>query len=127
MKADTRPLSPHLQIYAFRLHMMMSISHRITGVALTAGTFVIMYWLWAAASGPQDYAYAIELMGTPIGLALLAGWSFALFYHMCNGVRHLFWDAGTLFEISEIKVSGVVVVLAALALTGGAWWLGLML
>lgn len=127
MKADTRPLSPHLQIYAFRLHMMMSISHRITGVALVAGTFVIMYWLWAAASGPQDYAYAIKLMGTPIGLALLAGWSFALFYHMCNGVRHLFWDAGTLFEISEIKVSGVVVVLVALALTGGAWWLGLML
>ena len=127
MKADTRPTSPHLQIYAFKLHMMMSISHRFAGVALVAGTFVIMYWLWAAASGPQDYAFAVELMRTPIGLALLGGWSFALFYHMCNGIRHLFWDAGALFEINEIHISGIVVVLAALALTGGTWWLGLMM
>ncbi|AMW35367.1 succinate dehydrogenase, cytochrome b556 subunit [Haematospirillum jordaniae] len=126
MKADTRPVSPHLQIYAFRLHMAMSISHRITGVALIAGTALLMYWLWAAASGPDAYAHATSLIGSPLGKLLLAGWSFALFYHVCNGIRHLFWDAGKLFEIHEIRGSGIVVLIASIALTALAWGVGMM-
>ncbi|WP_019644705.1 succinate dehydrogenase, cytochrome b556 subunit [Novispirillum itersonii] len=125
MKPDSRPLSPHLQIYSFKLHMAMSISHRITGVALVVGTLVLLYWLGSAAAGPQAYETASSLIGSWFGRLLLLGWSFALFYHLCNGIRHLFWDAGKLFEKEEIYKSGIIVLAAAAVLTVLAWILGL--
>lgn len=127
MKPDSRPLSPHLQIYSFKLHMAMSISHRITGIALVVGTLLLLYWLGSAAAGPQAYETAASLIGSWFGRLLLLGWSFALFYHLCNGIRHLFWDAGKLFEKDEIYKSGIVVLAAAAALTVLAWILGLVL
>ncbi|GAB3121002.1 succinate dehydrogenase, cytochrome b556 subunit [Novispirillum itersonii] len=127
MKPDSRPLSPHLQIYSFKLHMAMSISHRITGIALVVGTLLLLYWLGSAAAGPQAYATAASLIGSWFGRLLLLGWSFALFYHLCNGIRHLFWDAGKLFEKEEIYKSGIIVLAAAAALTVLAWILGLAL
>lgn len=125
MKPDSRPLSPHLQIYSFKLHMAMSISHRITGVALVVGTLLLLYWLGSAAAGPQAYESAAALIGSWFGRLLLLGWSFALFYHLCNGIRHLFWDAGKLFEKDEIYKSGIIVLAAAAVLTVLAWILGL--
>ncbi|KJS34104.1 MAG: succinate dehydrogenase [Rhodospirillaceae bacterium BRH_c57] len=125
MKSTTRPLSPHLQIYSFKLHMAMSIFHRITGVALIVGTLLLVYWLVAAANGPEAYANAAGFLGSWFGLLLIFGWSVALFYHLCNGIRHLLWDAGQGFEIEQIRKSGIVVLAATAVLTVLAWILGL--
>lgn len=125
MKSHSRPLSPHLQIYRFSLHMAMSISHRITGVALAVGTLLVLYWLAAAAHGPEAYETAAGFLGSWFGYLLIFGWSVALFYHLCNGIRHLIWDAGQLFEIEQIRKSGIVVLAATAVLTVLAWILGL--
>lgn len=127
MSIHPRPLSPHLQIYKPTLHMMMSITHRITGVALVAGTFLLLYWLGAAARGPAAYASASSLINSWIGYLLLFGWSAALFYHLCNGVRHLVWDTGRGYEIKEIRQSGIIVLAAAAGLTVASWIIGLLI
>lgn len=125
MKTTNRPLSPHLQIYSFKLHMAMSIFHRISGVALAVGTLLLLYWLVAAAHGRDAYDSASAFLGSWFGMLLIFGWSVALFYHLCNGIRHLMWDAGKGFEIEEIRKSGIVVLAATAALTVLAWILGL--
>ena len=114
-------------IYRFALHMAMSISHRISGIALVVGTFVVLYWLGAAARGPETYASAAAVLGSWFGRLLLFGWSIALYYHLCNGIRHLLWDSGKLFEIGEIKKSGQVVLAATAVLTVVSWIVGLSL
>ena len=125
MPSGQRPLSPHLQVYKPQLTSILSILHRITGVALAAGTLVLAWWLIAAAAGPAAFADAEAVMGSWIGLALLLGWTFALFFHLSNGIRHLFWDAGLGYELSTVYGSGWVVVAASLVLTAGAWAWGL--
>ncbi|HEY8014799.1 MAG: succinate dehydrogenase, cytochrome b556 subunit [Dongiales bacterium] len=112
-----RPLSPHLQIYKPQLTSVLSILHRITGVALSVGTILLVYWLIAAASGPGAFATAAGLIGSWFGRLLLLGWTFALFFHLCNGIRHLFWDAGIGFELKTVYASGWTVVAAATVLT----------
>ena len=112
-----RPLSPHLQIYRPQLTSVLSILHRITGVALAVGTILLVYWLIAAASGPEAFAAANGIIGSWIGLILLFGWTFALFFHLANGIRHLFWDAGLGFELKTVYASGWTVVVVASALT----------
>ena len=112
-----RPLSPHLQIYRPQLTSVLSILHRITGVALAVGTILLVYWLIAAASGPEAFAVATSIIGSWIGLILLFGWTFALFFHLANGIRHLFWDAGLGFELKTVYASGWTVVVAAAVLT----------
>ena len=99
MEKSQRPLSPHLQIYRWQLPMVLSIIHRATGIALAVGILVLVYWLLAAASGAEAYASAQQLLGSWVGRVVLLGFSFALFFHLCNGIRHLFWDAGVGFEI----------------------------
>jgi succinate dehydrogenase / fumarate reductase cytochrome b subunit len=89
-----RPLSPHLQIYRPVMTMMMSIAHRITGAALYFGSLLLVGWLLAAAAGPQAFAGAQSFMGSPIGLLLLFGFTWALFHHALGGIRHLIWDTG---------------------------------
>ena len=116
-----RPLSPHLQIYRPQLTSVLSIAHRASGVALGAGLPVLVWWLIAGASGPGAYGAFQDFSGSAVGRLLLAGWSFALFYHLCNGIRHLFWDAGRGFELRAVHASGRLVVLAAVALTIVAW------
>ena len=125
MNRPNRPLSPHLQIYRPQLTSVLSILHRLTGIALAAGAVMLVVWLLAAAAGPEAFAAVQAFNGSWIGLALLAGWSFALFYHLCNGVRHLFWDAGMGFELRTVYASGRAVVAVSAALTLGAWLLGL--
>ena len=112
-----RPLSPHLQIYKPQLTSVLSILHRITGVALSVGTILLVYWLVAAASGPAAFATAAGLIGSWLGRLLLFGWTFALFFHLANGIRHLFWDAGIGFELKTVYASGWTVVALATALT----------
>lgn len=124
MSSSNRPLSPHLQVYRPQLTSMLSILHRITGVALAVGTLLLVYWLAAAAGGPESFAGAQALVGSFIGRLFLFGWTFALFYHLCNGIRHLFWDAGYGFEMQTAERSGWLVVCASVALTLLSWILG---
>jgi len=124
MTKRDRPLSPHIQIYKMPFTALLSISHRITGVVMAVGTLVLAYWLAAAASGPDAFATAQAVLGSVPGRILLFGWSLALFYHLCNGIRHMFWDAGLGFEIHHAYRSGYATVAAALVLTALAWTIG---
>ena len=112
-----RPISPHLQVYRPQLTSVLSILHRITGVALAVGTILLVYWLIAAASGPEAFAGAEALIGSWLGRILLFGWTFALYFHLTNGIRHLFWDAGFGFELKTVYASGWTVVALAAVLT----------
>ncbi len=124
MPAQDRPLSPHLQVYRPQLTSVLSIIHRLTGVALAFGTLLLVYWLVAVASGAAAYDTAQGLIGSVLGRLLLFGWSVALFYHLCNGIRHLIWDAGFLLELPAVTRSGWAVVVATLALTLISWVAG---
>ena len=121
MSQVERPLSPHLQIYKPQLTSVLSIFHRLTGVALGGGALLFTWWLLAAAYGPGTYAYAQAFFATWFGQLVLLGFSFALFYHLCNGVRHLFWDAGFGLDIEIVYRSGWAMLLASVLLTFGAW------
>jgi succinate dehydrogenase / fumarate reductase cytochrome b subunit len=121
MTERTRPLSPHIHNYRFPLVALLSISHRVTGVALAAGSLLLVYWLASAAYGPASFDRASHLLGSPIGLLVLFGFSFALFYHLANGIRHLFWDIGLGFELPIAIKSGYAAVGAALLLTLLTW------
>ena len=121
----SRPLSPHLQIYRLQITSVLSISHRLTGLALSVGTLLLVWWLVALARGPDAFARAQGFVGSWLGRVLLLGWTFSLFFHLANGIRHLCWDAGYGFEIKTATVSGWVVVAASVALTVIAWVVGL--
>jgi succinate dehydrogenase / fumarate reductase cytochrome b subunit len=125
--ARERPLSPHLGIYRWQWTMSLSILHRVTGCALAVGTLLLVYWLWAAASGPQAYLRANALIGSWFGLILLFGWTVALFYHLFNGIRHLLWDAGKGFELRTAWASGMMVLAATAVASVLAWVVGFML
>ena len=124
MDQANRPLSPHLQVYRPQMTSVLSIFHRMSGAGLWLGTVVLTYWLYATALGPEQYDIAQAIFGSWIGMLALLGWSFALFYHLCNGIRHLFWDVGWGFELPVVYASGWGVLGATLALTLGAWWWG---
>lgn len=117
-----RPLSPHLQIYKPQMTSTLSILHRATGVAMAIGTIMLVWLLVAAAIGEAAFDQFTSFAGSPLGLFMLFGWSFALFYHMCNGVRHLIWDTGRLFEIGSAKKAGMLVIAASLVLTAATWY-----
>lgn len=119
--AFERPLSPHLQVYRPQITTVLSILHRITGVALSVGLFILTWWLLAVSSGPEAYATFQAVAGSPLGIIALVGWTFALFFHLCAGIRHLVMDCGFLFTIPEIYKSGYVVVGASFVLTLLFW------
>jgi succinate dehydrogenase / fumarate reductase cytochrome b subunit len=125
MAKTARPLSPHIQIYSWKFTMLLSILHRATGIALAGGTLLLVYWLCAAASGAAAFADAQGLIGSWFGLLLLFGFSYALFFHLCNGIRHLFWDAGYGFELGTAWASALATVFVSAALTVIAWLAGI--
>jgi succinate dehydrogenase / fumarate reductase, cytochrome b subunit len=120
----SRPLSPHLQVYRWQISMVLSILHRMTGVALFFGTLLWVWWLVAAAVGEDEFETARWFIGTWLGQILLLGWTWALFYHLANGIRHLFWDIGKGYEIGTMTASGWAAVLSSFALTAAAWVAG---
>lgn len=124
MATNNRPLSPHLQVYRPQWTSVLSILHRITGIALTVGTLLLVCWLIGAATGPTAFDAVQSFIGSLIGRVLLFGWSFALFYHLCNGIRHLVWDAGKGFELGTAYASGMLVVASASVLTVICWVAG---
>ena len=121
MANENRPLSPHLQVYRPQLTSVLSILHRITGIGLAIGTLLLVWWLIAAAIGPTAFNTVQSFIGSTIGRILLLGWSFALFYHLSNGIRHLVWDAGKGFELTTAYASGRLVVAGSVVLTAISW------
>ena len=117
MATRPRPLSPHLQIYRLQYTMVLSILHRASGAALSAGLLLLAYWLLALASGPAAYAGATRLLASPLGFLVLAGFTLAFWYHFCTGLRHLVWDTGRGLEKAAARRSAVIVVVAVLVLT----------
>ena len=124
MSHAPRPLSPHLQIYKPQLTSVLSITHRATGMALAVGTILLVWWLLAAAIGPDAFATAQAFWLSWIGRLMLLGWTWSLMFHLCNGLRHLAWDAGWGFELKQAYLSGWIVVAASLILTVIAWVAG---
>ncbi|MCG8434939.1 MAG: succinate dehydrogenase, cytochrome b556 subunit [Gammaproteobacteria bacterium] len=117
-----RPLSPHLQVYRWEITMVLSILHRASGVFLSVGLFMLVYWLISIARGPEAYMEFAHLMSYPIPKLALFAWTVALFYHLGNGIRHLLWDAGWGFEIPQVYLTGWSVVIFTIAATGVAWY-----
>jgi len=120
-----RPLSPFMlgQYYRFQLTSVLSFLHRITGVGLSLGTALLAWWLIALAAGPWNYDTFSRHLHAWYGQLLLLGWSWSLLYHLCNGIRHLFWDAGYGYEIKTAYRSGYAVVAVSAVLTAAAWLL----
>ncbi|MEC5289693.1 succinate dehydrogenase, cytochrome b556 subunit [Aurantimonas sp. C2-6-R+9] len=116
-----RPLSPHLSIYKFRPTMVMSILHRITGGALYVGTLFFVWWLVAAASGPEAFSYASAFFGSIVGQLILFGYTWALLHHMFGGVRHLIWDTGHGLGKETSTLLAQVTLVASLAVTLILW------
>lgn len=122
-----RPLSPHLQVYRPQLTSILSILHRATGIALSLGVLYLAVWVMCASAGPETYAKFQGFNSSIVGRFVLGGWLFCMFYHLFNGIRHLFWDAGYGFEIKDAYRSGWLVVAASLVATVIAWIAGLRL
>jgi len=118
-----RPLSPFMfpVWYRFQITSALSILHRITGIGLALGSILLAWWLVAVAAGGRMFAATHAFMASPIGMLLLFLWSIAFFYHLCNGVRHLAWDAGYGFEIHQAYRSGYAVLAATALLTVLTW------
>ncbi len=121
-----RPLSPHLQIYKWQLTSILSILHRATGIALTVGALYLALWVICATS-PNAYSHFQSFNTSILGRIVLGGWLFSAFYHLCNGIRHLFWDAGYGFELKDAYRSGWIVVGVSLVATIVSWIVGLRL
>ena len=117
----SKPLSPHLQIYRPQLTSVLSITHRATGIFLSVGTALLVLWLASVASGPDCFARVQRLLDHGLAQLVLIGWTWAFFYHFCNGLRHLAWDAGYGFDLKSAYRSGYAVVAASLALTALIW------
>ena len=122
IEKKARPLSPHLQVYKPQMTSVLSILHRACGIALALGIFLIAAVLVSAAIGEDAYNKVQGFVASPIGLLMLFGWSVALYYHMCNGIRHLFWDVGYLFKIQNAYKAGYVVLLATAILVAATWY-----
>ena len=116
-----RPLSPHLQIYKPYITMVMSIVHRITGSALFFGTLLVVWWLIAAASGPEHFDFVQEVYGSILGRLVLFGYTWALFHHMIGGIRHLIWDTGRGLEIASANRFAWMTLIGSVSLTILVW------
>ncbi len=122
MSTEGRPLSPHLTIYRWPITMTLSILHRMTGVALSVGLVAFVLWLEAIAYDVVPYDAVTGFFGGLIGQLMLLGWCFAFFFHLCNGVRHLVWDTGRLFEKHQADASAWIVLVASVLMTAGFWF-----
>ena len=120
-----RPLSPHLQVYRPQLTSVLSILHRATGIALSVGALYLATWVIFAAASPKTYAMFQSFNMSIVGRIVLGGWLFCAFYHLANGIRHLFWDAGYGFELKDAYRSGWIVVAVSLIATVVSWIVGL--
>ncbi|MCB1531836.1 MAG: succinate dehydrogenase, cytochrome b556 subunit [Alphaproteobacteria bacterium] len=117
-----RPLSPHLQVYRPQMTSMTSILHRATGAALSIGLALFSWWLVAASIGPEAYGVFGRFVSSKIGLLMLLGFTIATYYHLANGIRHLFWDAGKGVNIKSAYATGAFILFFTLLATVGTWY-----
>ena len=122
MNTSGRPLSPHLTIYRWPITMVLSIIHRITGVALSVGLVALVAWFAVIAYDFIPYDPVLTFMRSLPGRVVLFGFSFAFFFHLSNGIRHLIWDTGRLFEKRQVDMSAWIVLLASVAMTLFYWF-----
>jgi succinate dehydrogenase / fumarate reductase cytochrome b subunit len=124
----TRPISPFLfpptGTYRWQITSTMSILHRVSGVALGFGALLLTWWLLALLGEPSDFAEVQDFLGSIFGRLLLLGWTWALFYHLLNGVRHLVWDTGHGLELPSVYRGGWTVIILSVVLTVAAWLAG---
>jgi succinate dehydrogenase / fumarate reductase cytochrome b subunit len=123
MKA-ARPLSPHLSIFRPLITMMMSIVHRITGVALYFGMLLLAWWLVAAASGPEAFETVDTFLGSWFGRLMLFGFTWALIHHMLGGIRHLIWDMGAGYSAAGRNGLAWATIIGSVLLTLLIWGVG---
>ena len=116
-----RPLSPHLQIYKRTLTMTMSIVHRITGIALYAGTLLLVWWLSAAAHSDHYFSMVQAIFGSWIGQLVLFGFTWALVHHTLGGIRHLIWDMGHGFDLPSVEQGARLTLAASIIITIALW------
>ena len=116
-----RPLSPHLEIYRPQITSMLSILHRITGVALTVGALCLVWWFLAAATSEEYFELANGFLTSWFGYLIWLGSTWALAYHFLNGIRHLYWDMGYGFELDQVEMTGKAVVGGSVVLTLLIW------
>lgn len=119
-----RPLSPHIQIYSLftRFTSLTSILHRLTGLALVAGSVLIVAWLMAIAHGPEAYAQFMTYTKHPLGQFVLIGFTWAFWYQLLNGVRHLVWDAGFGFKLQNARATAYTVIGLSFVATAATWF-----
>lgn len=122
MTADKRPLSPHLQVWKWTITMAQSILHRATGVANVVGLLALVWWLLAAATGPEAYAGFMTFASSPIGIFMFVGWTFSVYLHMLSGIRHFIMDMGYLYAIKDADKSVLFLWVASIILTAVTWY-----
>lgn len=118
----SRPLSPHLTIWRWGPHMIVSILHRATGTALSlAGLAILTWWLMALAEGPDAYATIAKAAAHPVGIIILVGLTWSFFQHLLSGIRHLVMDTGAAFELGVNKAFALLTLLGSIILTAAFW------
>lgn len=122
-KINSRPLSPHLQIYKPQITSVLSITHRLTGIGLSFGIFFFLYWLGAIATSAKAYGDALLFFNSWFGQLILGLCLFGFYYHFANGLRHLAWDMGKGFSLRLVTLTGWLVVGSAVLLTLITWTL----
>lgn len=120
---QSRPLSPHLTVWRWGPHMLVSIVHRITGAGLSiVGLAVLTWWLMAISGGPESYAAFVKAASHPLGLVVLVGLTWAFFQHLLSGIRHLVMDTGAAFELGLNKTFAVLTLAGSVLLTALLWF-----
>lgn len=126
-QSNARPLSPHLQVYRWTWTMAMSIFHRVTGCTLYLGTVLVAIWLLAVASGPAAYDRVSWFFGSPLGLLIMFGYSWALMHHMLGGIRHLVWDTGRGFDLENRMWMAKLTLILSPIVTVALWVIALVM
>ena len=121
--APSRPLSPFMigPYYKPQLTSMLSITHRATGMGLSFGTLLLAGWLISLASGPEAFAAYAGHVGAWYGQIVLLGFSWSFLYHLCNGIRHLFWDIGKGLDVPTAYKTGYAVIIVSGLMTVAVW------
>ena len=121
-KAPPRPLSPHLTVWRWGPHMLVSILHRVTGAGLSlVGLAVLTWWLAALAGGADAYATFAKAAAHPVGIVVLIGLTWAFFQHLFSGIRHLVMDTGAGFELDTNKRFAILTLVGSIVLTAALW------
>lgn len=118
---SSRPLSPHLQVYRPQITSVLSVLHRGTGIVIATGAVLVALWIGSVALGPDWYGTMSALVNSLPGKFLVFIWTACTAYHLCNGIRHLAWDAGFGFELPQVYLTGKLVVFATAVITAGVW------